>query len=135
MHSPQDNAVSNPCSNPDVLVHDAGTLFSFCPLTARAKSWMDEHVQPDAQWFGPRSYRGAQLRLGLGKKHERRRAGAGMKPDRIDVGLEQLSRLAASSRTDMTRYGQTAPGCYGSGGTFAAVDRGVRCGNAEDLET
>jgi len=33
-----------------------------------------------------------------------------MKPDRIDVGLEQLSRLAASSRTDMTRYGQTAPG-------------------------
>jgi len=87
MHSPQDNAVSNPCSNPDVLVHDAGTLFSFCPLTARAKSWMDEHVQPDAQWFGPRSYRGAQLRLGLGKKHERRRTGAGMKPDRIDVGF------------------------------------------------
>jgi hypothetical protein len=51
MQSRQDD-VSNPVSNPDVLVHDAGTLFSFCPLTAPAKSWIDEHVQPDAQWFG-----------------------------------------------------------------------------------
>ena len=33
-----------------------------------------------------------------------------MTPDRIDAGLEQLSRLAASSRIDMTQYGQTAPG-------------------------
>jgi hypothetical protein len=43
----------NPSDNsPDVLVHDAGTLFAFCPLTARAKAWIDENVQPDAQWFG-----------------------------------------------------------------------------------
>ncbi len=41
-----------PTETPDVLVHDAGTLFSFCPLTARAKVWIDENVQPDAQWFG-----------------------------------------------------------------------------------
>jgi hypothetical protein len=51
MHSFQDD-VSNPVSTPDILVHDAGTLFSFCPLSPRAKTWIDEHVQPDAQWFG-----------------------------------------------------------------------------------
>jgi len=44
--------VSNPVSNPDVLVHDAGTLFSFCPLSSRAKTWIDEHVQGEVQWFG-----------------------------------------------------------------------------------
>jgi hypothetical protein len=37
---------------PDVLVHNEGTLFLFCPLTARAKRWIDEYVQPDALWFG-----------------------------------------------------------------------------------
>jgi squalene cyclase len=24
----------------------------FCPLTSRGKQWIEEHVQPDAQWFG-----------------------------------------------------------------------------------
>ena len=37
---------------PDVLVHNEGTLFLFCPLTSQAKEWIDEHVQPDALWFG-----------------------------------------------------------------------------------
>jgi hypothetical protein len=37
---------------PDVLVHNEGTLFLFCPLTSQAKEWIDEHIQPDAQWFG-----------------------------------------------------------------------------------
>jgi hypothetical protein len=37
---------------PDVLVHNEGTLFLFCPLTPRAKEWIDQHVQPDALWFG-----------------------------------------------------------------------------------
>jgi hypothetical protein len=37
---------------PDVLVHNEGTLFLFCPLTSRGREWIDEHVQPDAQWFG-----------------------------------------------------------------------------------
>ena len=27
-------------------------LNTFCPLTLRAKEWIDEHVQEDAQWFG-----------------------------------------------------------------------------------
>jgi hypothetical protein len=33
-----------------------------------------------------------------------------MTPDRIDAGLEQLSRLAASSRIDLNQYGLIAPG-------------------------
>jgi hypothetical protein len=37
---------------PDVLVRNEGTLFHFCPLTARAKSWIDEYVQSDTLWFG-----------------------------------------------------------------------------------
>jgi hypothetical protein len=37
---------------PDLLVRNEGTLFLFCPLTAGAKSWIDAHLQPDAQWFG-----------------------------------------------------------------------------------
>ena len=39
-------------SKPDVLVRNEGTLFLFCPLTSRAKNWIDERVQPDALWFG-----------------------------------------------------------------------------------
>jgi hypothetical protein len=37
---------------PDVLVRNEGTVFLFCPLTPRAKVWIDEYVQSDAQWFG-----------------------------------------------------------------------------------
>jgi hypothetical protein len=44
--------VKSPKVTPDVLVNNAGTLFTFCPLTARAKEWIAEHVQSDAQWFG-----------------------------------------------------------------------------------
>jgi hypothetical protein len=29
-----------------------GTLYTFCPLTLRAKEWIDEHVQNERQWFG-----------------------------------------------------------------------------------
>ena len=36
----------------DVLVRNEGTVFLFCPLTPRAKEWIDEHVQSDAQRFG-----------------------------------------------------------------------------------
>jgi hypothetical protein len=37
---------------PDILVRNEGTVFLFCPLTPRAKEWIDERVQSDAQWFG-----------------------------------------------------------------------------------
>jgi hypothetical protein len=60
MHSPQDEWLGpmteavkpSTVSTPDVLVRDAFTLILFCPLTPRAKSWVDENVQSDAQWFG-----------------------------------------------------------------------------------
>ncbi len=39
-------------ATPDVLVANEGTIFLFNPLTARAKEWIDDNVQPDAQWFG-----------------------------------------------------------------------------------
>ena len=37
MHSPQHNSTSNQTSNPDVVVSHLGTLYTFCPLTLRAK--------------------------------------------------------------------------------------------------
>ena len=37
---------------PDVLMQNAFTLILFCPLTFRAKAWVAENVQSDAQWFG-----------------------------------------------------------------------------------
>ena len=39
-------------ATPDVLIRDAFTVVLFCPLTTRAKEWVDENVQSDAQWFG-----------------------------------------------------------------------------------
>jgi hypothetical protein len=53
MNSPKENPVT-PCleRQPDVLVNNVGTLYTFCPLTLRAKEWIDEHVNDDAQWFG-----------------------------------------------------------------------------------
>ena len=39
-------------NNPDVLVHNEGTVFLFNPLTARAKRWMEDNVHPDSYWFG-----------------------------------------------------------------------------------
>jgi len=37
---------------PDLIVRDEGTLCLFCQLTPRARAWIDEHVQPDATWYG-----------------------------------------------------------------------------------
>ena len=38
---------------PDVLVANAGTVFTFCLLTARAKTWIDDNVQTESnQWLG-----------------------------------------------------------------------------------
>jgi hypothetical protein len=36
----------------DVFVRYEGTIFLFEPLTVAAKQWIDENVQPNAQWFG-----------------------------------------------------------------------------------
>jgi len=48
MHG-ESNVIGTPLhSPPDVLVNNVGTLYTFCPLTLRAKEWIDEHVQDDA---------------------------------------------------------------------------------------
>jgi len=53
LHSPQEEPASPRLRRqPDVLVNNVGTLYTFCPLTLRAKEWIHEHVQDDAQWFG-----------------------------------------------------------------------------------
>jgi hypothetical protein len=38
---------------PDILVANAGSVFTFCPLTTRAKEWISENVQTESwQWLG-----------------------------------------------------------------------------------
>ena len=64
---------------PDVLIENAGTVFVFCPLTAAAKEWIDENVQPDAQWFGNALAVEHRFAWGLGQGIEGRRTGAGVK--------------------------------------------------------
>jgi len=39
-------------TTPDLIIRNAGTLFLFCPLTSRASTWIDEHVQADPTWYG-----------------------------------------------------------------------------------
>ena len=46
-------ATSQPDPQPDVLVANAGTVFTFCPLTAAAKIWIEENVASEPyQWLG-----------------------------------------------------------------------------------
>ena len=33
---------------PDVLVENVGTVFTFCPLTMKAKTWIDDNVQTES---------------------------------------------------------------------------------------
>lgn len=50
---PMTDAVCKQSIAPDVLVRDGGTVFTFCPLTPRAKQWIAENVQSESwQWFG-----------------------------------------------------------------------------------
>ena len=42
----------NSATTPDILVRNEGTVFVFCPLTPRAKQWIEKNIQPDALWFG-----------------------------------------------------------------------------------
>ena len=64
---------------PDVLVNNVGTLYTFCPLTLRAKEWIDEHVQERCSVVRARTYRRASLCVGTGSGDEGRRAGAGVR--------------------------------------------------------
>ena len=51
--------------NPDIIVRSEGTLFLFCPLSSAAREWIEEHVQSDAQWFGPALVVEHRFALGL----------------------------------------------------------------------
>jgi hypothetical protein len=40
--------------SPDVLVRNADSVWLFCPMTARARSWFEENVAAEPwQTFGP----------------------------------------------------------------------------------
>ena len=40
-------------ATPDVLVANGGTVFTFCPLTDRAKTWIDDNVHTESYyWLG-----------------------------------------------------------------------------------
>lgn len=40
-------------TNPDVRIQDEGTICLFYLLTAKARQWVDSHVETyDWQWFG-----------------------------------------------------------------------------------
>jgi hypothetical protein len=46
---------SSPTENPvfDFAVRDEGTIWLFTPQTAAAFDFLSEHIQEDAQYFGP----------------------------------------------------------------------------------
>lgn len=54
--SPKGNSMKSQkeeASSPDVLVGKAGTVFTFCPLTARAKTFIEDNVASESyQWLG-----------------------------------------------------------------------------------
>jgi len=49
----KERAMATTKATPDVLVANAGSVFTFCPLTPVAKAWFDENIQPEPhQWLG-----------------------------------------------------------------------------------
>ena len=50
-YGPCSDAVERALNKPDVLVRNEGTIFLFQPLTSAATQWIDQNVQPNAQWF------------------------------------------------------------------------------------
>src|SRR6266568_1408738 len=76
-------------STPDVLVRNEGTVFLFCPLTSRGKQWIEEHVQPDAQWFGS-----ALVVDSLGE-----RVLAAMRPMDVQTTYQKMIERGLSART------------------------------------
>lgn len=93
---------------PDVLAANEGTVFLFNPLTARAKEWIDDNVQPDALWFGTTlvcehryAWALAQGMLDEGLVPPVRRLGSG-------IGGEVFTETAQR----LIRYGCTEPQVY-----------------------
>lgn len=36
----------------DLLVHGGGTVYILRPTSPTGAAWIEEHIQPDAIWFG-----------------------------------------------------------------------------------
>jgi hypothetical protein len=51
-YGPTSDIVNKVLRDPDVVVRNEGSIFLFQPFTSRANTWITEHVQADAQWFG-----------------------------------------------------------------------------------
>ena len=43
---------SSPTLRPDFHCENHGSLFLLFPVTESARSWIEEHLPSDAQWFG-----------------------------------------------------------------------------------
>src|SRR5260370_25875462 len=95
------NSLKEKQLTPDVLVANAGTLFTFNPLTARAKEWIEEHVQADAQWFGTTLVVRTSLCVGAGAGHERR--WAGFRIGRVDEEAKGSQIHRRTGRAGLTR--------------------------------
>ena len=39
-------------TRPDIKIAWHGSIVLFQPITAAARAWIDEHVDPEAQWWG-----------------------------------------------------------------------------------
>ena len=36
----------------DLLVHGGGSVYLLCPNSQVGVAWVDQHISPDATWFG-----------------------------------------------------------------------------------
>jgi hypothetical protein len=46
--SPAKKSATPVVPTPDVLVANVGRVFTFCPLTMKAKTWIDDNVQTES---------------------------------------------------------------------------------------
>src|SRR6266567_2509146 len=77
----------------------------FCPLTFRGKQWIEEHVQPDALWFGSALVVEHRFAWGLAQGLKDAGIGAGMI---TDSGREERTtkRVALYARVSTLNHGQ-----------------------------
>ena len=81
---------------PDVLVCNEGTVFVFCPLTPRAKQWIEENASTEPwQWFGNALVVEQRYAWGLGQ---------GMKDAGLRLAYGNTPVVEASQQTERTAF-------------------------------
>jgi len=81
---------------PDVLVCNEGTVFVFCPLTSRARQWIDENVLTEPwQWFGNALVVEQRYAWGLGQ---------GMKDAGLRLAYGNTPVVEAPQQTERTAF-------------------------------